>query len=261
MDTKREPITEQEQESLLQREPEEAERQLRGHKFECAAAIMLCFGAGIGDILRWILLLVFRDRMWAFYYENRRLHGIIIGSITWDFVCFFVCAVIYNLHKQWIQLPDYRRSYRFIILFVAISTRLFMFIPMVFGCVGSSRSFQEFVFIVQLLYYFFIILAWIQPTMAYGSALAYSEVMPVPSVVQVMDVKIEPQILPRTPRPQTVPITHLSRPLQLQQQQEQEQQPLISQIPPVSLYDSEVDVSTIVDPKFMTPPSSESQFL
>lgn len=265
MDAKREPITEQEQESLLPSEPEPEER-LRGHKRECAIAIMLCFGAGIGDLLRWCLLLVFRDRMWAFYYENRRLRGIIIGSITWDIVCFGICAGIYNLHKQWIRIPDYRRDSRFNILYLAIVTRLFMFIPMIFGCVGSSRPFQEFVFIVQILYYFLIVLAWIQPTMAYIGALMYSELMPVPSqtVREMEQVNIHPippktEIqMPRTPRPQPIPIPIPSTLITpLQQQTQQEKQPLL---PPVSLYDSEVDVSA-VQPAYLTPPSTESQFL
>ncbi len=285
MDSKEEPT--QETDSLIQDEEPQL-IQLRGHKHECAIAFVLCFGLALGDLIRWILLLVFRDKMWAFYYENRRLQGIIVGSISWDFVCFFGCAIIYHLHKQWIQLAEYRRSYRFVILFVAISSRLFMMIPMVFGCVRSSRSLQGFVFIVQIVYYFVIVLAWIQPTFAYGTALLYSQLIPLqgrdrdremeeveqpmqppqptqpPQPIQPIQSQQKQEPMPRTPRPQFQPNQPIPAPtlLQLQhqhQEKHQEKQPLI---PPVSLYDSEVDI-TSVTPAYLTPPSSEteSQFL
>lgn len=228
---------------LLEDDAEPQLQQLRGHKRECALAILLCFGAALGDLLRWILLLVFRDRVHAFYYSNNHLHGIVTGSIVWDFVCFMICTALYYLHKQWIQLPDYGRWSRFFVLYAAIVTRLFMMTAMVFGDASSSRSLQGFVFVWQIVYYFFVILAWIRPLLAYVTGLLYEELVPVITNNQqeMVEEKTRPVSIP-------VPTTIATSAI------------VIPPVVPVSLYDSEVDIRS-VQPPYLTPPTNESQYL
>ncbi len=266
---------------------------LRGHKRECAIAFILCFGAFIGDFIRWILLLVFHNRMNAYYYNNMKLHGIIVGSICWDCICFIICAIIYNVHKQWIQLPSYGKWSRFLALYFAIITRVFMFIPMIWGNATSGAVLQGFVFLLQIVYYFGIWLAWISAMSAYAAGLIYSELpqsMPAGATDQeATQEQVQGEVHPVTNSQQnqivTMPIpTMIATPQQLQYPQHtshSQQQlryypmgtpipqsrapmtgspPLVSDIPPVSLYDSEVTIESVANPlttsAFLTPPSS-----
>jgi len=254
---------------------------LRGHKRECAIAFILCFGACIGDFIRWILLLVFHNRMRAYYYNNVKLHGIVIGSICWDCICFMICAVIYNIHKRWIQLPSHGKWSRFLALYFAIITRVFMFIPMIWGNQTSGVILQGFVFLLQIIYYFGVWLAWLSAMSAYAVGLIYSELPqatglatnvqnevgcdPTDNEIEVKSVHLANPIVPMAiptviATPQQLRYFPMGTPIPQPQPPMAEPPPLASLgVPGVSLYDSEVDIASVTDPltrsAFLTPPS------
>ncbi len=162
-----------EADTLLENEPQI--ELLVGHKRECAIAFLLSTFTFLCDIIRWILLLVYHDHLHAYYYYNVNLTNVVVMSVSWDFVVFIICAMVYNLHKQWIQLPSYITWRRFFALYIAIASRLFMMVPMILGHPGAARGLLAFVFFVQILYYFSIIITWMPVMKAYAEALMRSE--------------------------------------------------------------------------------------
>lgn len=164
-------------------------QQMASNKRQCAKAIVLCALGVALDFTRLILLLVFHHGMTPFYYGFLEMRLPVVIAITNDFLIFFVCTMLYNLHKRWIQLPDFgfEKWSRFHSLYVATASRLFMWIPMIWGNVGAPTKWLRFVFLLQIVYYCILLLPWWKVTRAYIQGLMYAA---------LTQMAVEPRVIP-----------------------------------------------------------------
>lgn len=167
-------------------------RKMASNKRQCAKAIVLCVLGVALDLTRVILLFVFHHGMTPFYYGFLQMRLPVIIAITNDFIVFFVCTMLYNLHKGWIQLPDFgfNEWSRFHSLYFATASRLFMWIPLIWGNVGAPIGWLRFVFLLQIVYYLILLVPWWKVTRAYVQGLMYAT---------LTQLAVEPRVIPPLP--------------------------------------------------------------
>jgi hypothetical protein len=151
---------------------------LRGHKYQCALAIVLVTVGLLGDAIRWLLLLIFNDRGQAYYFANPHVRRFVIFSVTWDCICYALCFGIFMVHKKWIPLEEYGRWSRVRLLTLSLVSRILSMAGMIWGDVSFSYGFSVFIFATQIIYYFNLIYPWIPVFRGFIRALKH----PLPSV-------------------------------------------------------------------------------
>ena len=135
---------------------------------------MLCVLAIAMDFVRWILLLVFRDGMHAYYYDEsqrvdtrpvvnrrRRFDFLRLGHVVQPSQGMDPVTRLWSIFT----LSHLARRPRFSFLF---------FLPMIWGNANANMHWQRFVFIWQILFYFFVGLAWLPVLGAYFQGFVYS---------------------------------------------------------------------------------------
>jgi hypothetical protein len=200
---------------------------LSNHHKECGIAFFLCMVGMSLDFMRWVILLVLRRGMTPYYYDNPKIRVPVVISMVEDFLIFFLTAALYNLHKDWIQLRHYGRWNRFIALGISTLSRVFMFIPMMWGNPHAPLGWRRFCFLSQIVGYGSLIFSWILPASAYFMGWIWNSVQMIreePSNVTVVDLNssslhqsIETtSVSPKCPVPATVSnamVSSLSTPL------------------------------------------------
>ena len=167
-------------------------QRLGEHKKECVLAIAICIVAFLCDLTRWILILVFGDGMTPFYLTVPQMIKPCVLSLVDDGASFAAFTLLYYVHRQWIQLAEYQRWSRFYILYVACTTRVFMWIPMIWGNGEASIHLLRFIFLFQTVYYFAVTFSWIPVLQAYQLGLVYQRLPPSEAAAETMVVDVKP---------------------------------------------------------------------
>lgn len=173
------------------------EEQQPTFKRNCAIAVLLCSTGLIGDFVRWIVLLAFHNGMAPYYIQTSRLRKAIWMSIGWDAVC--VTASMTATHQNRVlklfPVLDKWSRMQFV---VATTSRLFMWIPMIQGNPVASKHLLQFVFLVQVAYYFGLIVSWKPLVQTYLRGLRY----------QMLESAPPPTLPPPSSPSSTTQLTH-----------------------------------------------------